>query len=388
MTGAVVAGRRRRWPRNAAYGLAGLAVLVPTGTIGAGWYFATRVIDAGAQREYPVEVRAFDGSTVVLSRTAETALDLPLALVWPEGYAALGPVLGADRTTVRRSVSVKEGTLRPGLRTYASGSLYRGDPRTSRGLDFADVEVVGELGPMPAWLVAPAPAAPARSTWLIAVHGRAANRTEALRVLPTLAGLGLTTLVMTYRNDIGAPPSPDRYYHLGHTEWRDLVAAVAYAQRHGATDVVLYGWSMGGATVLNALRQLPPGTVRAVVLDCPVVDWLSTLYHNARNRGLPPPLAWAAVRLIERRIGVRLADLDQRRHTDTADVPMLLFLDARDASVDPQPTRDYAAARPGAVKLVETSGAGHTRSWNLDPAGYEASLSTFLAGVLDAPETR
>src|SRR5439155_2817338 len=65
MTGAVVAGRRRRWPRNAAYGLAGLAVLVPTGTVGAGWYFATRVIDAGAQREYPVEVRAFDGSTVV-----------------------------------------------------------------------------------------------------------------------------------------------------------------------------------------------------------------------------------------------------------------------------------------------------------------------------------
>ena len=33
---ALPAGRRRRWPRHAAYGLAGLAVLLPTGTAGAG----------------------------------------------------------------------------------------------------------------------------------------------------------------------------------------------------------------------------------------------------------------------------------------------------------------------------------------------------------------
>ena len=378
---------RRRWPRNAAYGLAGLAVLVPTGTAGAGWYFATRVIDASAPREYPLEIRGFDGSTVVLNRTADSALDVPLALVWPDGYATLGGVVGGDRATVVREVCGVQGTLRPGLRAYASGSVYRGDPQVARGLAFHYVEVVGDLGPMPAWLVPPRPGAVARSTWVIAVHGRAANRTEALRVLPVLAGLGLPTLVVSYRNDEGAPRSADRYYHLGHKEWRDVVAAVAYAQRHGARDVILYGWSMGGATVLNASCRLSPGVVRALVLDCPVIDWLSTLYHNARGRGLPPPLAWAAVRLVERRLGVRLTDLDQRRHADAPEVPTLLFLDTADGTVEPEPAREYAAARPLA-RVVETAGAGHTRSWNLDPAAYEAALSVFLGTVLDAPETR
>src|SRR3954451_2029648 len=91
---------RRRWPRNAAFGLAGLAVLLATGTAGAGWYLATRVIDASAPREYPVAVRSYDGSRVTLTRTADTALDVPLALVWVDGYARLGAVVGGDRTTV------------------------------------------------------------------------------------------------------------------------------------------------------------------------------------------------------------------------------------------------------------------------------------------------
>jgi pimeloyl-ACP methyl ester carboxylesterase len=378
------AGRRRRWPRHAAYGLAGLAVLVPTGTAGAGWYFATRVIDATAPREYPLEVRAFDGDQVTLTRDAESARDVPLALVWPDGHAILGPVLDVGKgTVVRRVVEVTNGELRVGLRAYVSGAVYGGNPH-ARGLDFTDVSIRSELGALPAWLVPGS-----SSTWLIAVHGRRATRVEALRALPTIAAAGLPTLVVTYRNDEGAPPSPDRYYHLGATEWRDIAAAVAYALDHGATDVVLYGWSMGGATVLSALRHLDRGVVRAVVLDCPVIDWVSTLYMNARHLGLPVPLSWAALRWIERRLRVRLSILDHRRDILSLDVPVLLYLDADDRAVDPEPAREYARIRPDLVHLIETAGAGHTRSWNADPETYERELASFLARVLvDAPETR
>ena len=392
----VPGGRRRRWPRHAAYGLAGLAVLVPTGTFSAGWYFATRVIDVSAARQYPIEVRAVGpddaadgaGLRVTLARTRETEQDMPLALVWPDGFAQLGAVLSGDkRSVVRRVVAVTRGTLRVGLRGYLSGAVFGGDPKTARGLDFAEVMVPTELGDAPAWLVPPVGGV-TRSTWVIAVHGRASHRGEALRVLPALAGLGLTTLVVTYRNDEGAPPSPDGYYHLGATESRDVVAAVRYAQQHGATDVVLYGWSMGGGAVLTALRQLSPDDVRGVVLDCPVVEWSATLYHNARQIGLPAPLAWAAVRWIERRLRLRLASLDHRLDADSLRVPVLAFSDDDDRVVDPQPTRDLAELRPDLVTLVETVGAGHARSWNLDPAAYEAALTGFLSDLLaDARET-
>jgi pimeloyl-ACP methyl ester carboxylesterase len=381
----VPADRRRRWPRHAAYGLAGLAVLVPTGTAGAGWYFATRVIDATAPREYPLEVRALDGDRVTLTRDDESARDVPLALVWPDGHAILGAVHSVGKgTVVRQLVEVTSGRLRVGLRAYVSGAVFGGDPRMARGLDFADVQIPGELGPLPSWLVPGS-----SSTWVVAVHGRRATRTEALRVLPTIAAAGLPTLVVSYRNDEGAPPSPDRYYHLGATEWRDVAAAVTYAIEHGATDVVLYGWSMGGATVLSALRHLDPGVVRGVVLDCPVIDWVPTLYMNARHLGLPVPLSWAALRWIERRLRVRLSSLDHRRDILSLDVPVLLYVDADDRAVDPGPAREYAQIRPDLVHLVETTGAGHTRSWNADPETYEQELSSFLARVLvDARETR
>lgn len=365
------------WPRRAAYGLAGLAVVVPTGTAGAAWYFATQLVDASRAREYPLEIRSATGDEITMTRTLDTDRNVPLALHWAGGHAELGEVLSRQRGTVTRRITrITHGRPRAGFRAYTSSAIFDGDPRSARGLDFEEVGVPGELGQLPAWLVPPV-GKPA-GTWVVAAHGRGATRAEALRILPTLADLGLTTLVTSYRNDAGAPHSPDRRYHLGHTEARDVAAAVRYARERGASDVILYGWSMGGATVLNTLRLLPPGVVRAVVLDCPVIDWIATLRMQARQRNLPPPLTWAATRLIEQRVGVRLSELDQRRHAAELDVPVLIFLDGDDQVVDPRPTRSFAAMRPSLVTLVETAGGGHTRSWNRDPDRYQAALRTYL----------
>ena len=197
---------------------------------------------------------------------------------------------------------------------------------------------------LPAWLVAPT--GPARSTWVVEVHGRAAPRAEALRVLPTLAAAGLPTLVVTYRNDEEAPRSPSGCYHLGDTEWRDVTAAIRYAVTAGAQDVVLYGWSMGGAIVLNLLRRAAPAevdAVRGVILDCPVIDWTETFAMHARALRVPRPWTWTTMRLIERRIGVRLAELDHRRHVPGLPaVPILAFVDHDDATVAPAPTVSWA----------------------------------------------
>ncbi|MGC9670858.1 alpha/beta hydrolase family protein [Planosporangium sp. 12N6] len=367
----------RRWPRRTAYGLAGIALLVPTSTASAGWYFANQVLDA-RPREYPLGIRDFDGELVTLGRTEDTARDVPYGLLWPTGHARLGAVVRTDRATVVRRVDeVTRGVLRAGMRAGMSSAVFDGDPLAARGLPFEEVTVPGELGPLPAWLVGGS-----SSTWVIAVHGRGGSRAEALRALPTLAALGLPTLVTTYRNDADAPPSPDRRYHLGATEWRDVAAAIRYARSRGASDVILYGWSMGGAATMMTLRRAREAEhVRALVMDCPALDWTATLRLNARRRALPPPLTWAAMRLVEQRLGVRLAELNQVRHVGSLRVPTLVFVDGDDVMVDPAPTRLFARLRPDLVRLVETSGGGHTRSWNVDPARYEAELADFLGQV-------
>jgi alpha-beta hydrolase superfamily lysophospholipase len=371
----------RRWGvRAAVYGAAGLAVLLPTSTAGAGWYLASYLLDAGRAKPYPIRVRAVGPGTVTLPRGTDLAGPLRMGFTWLGGHAVLGDVVATDRNTVVREVAeVSRGTLRPGIRGYANAYVYEGDPLSAHGLPYEDVTVPGELGGMPAWLVPPT--TPAHGTWVIAVHGRGAPRGEALRVLPTLAASGMHTLVVTYRNDHGAPHSLGRQYHLGDTEWRDVAAAIHFALAHGARDVVLYGWSMGGATVLTTMRRLASpdvDAVRALVLDCPVVDWVTTLRMNARRLALPPSWAWATLRLVERRIGVRLAQLDHRQYTSDLNVPVLTFVDRDDTVVAPGPTLEFAAARPDLVNLVETRGAGHCRSWNLDPGQYETTLADFL----------
>jgi uncharacterized protein len=366
----------RRWPKRVGYGLAfgaaGLAVLVPSSTAGAGLFFAIQVLTPA--RWYPILVRAIsdNGSEITLTRTEDTERSMPLGLGWRDGHAILGDVVRVDRNTVvRKLASTVRGTCRAGLRAYTTGSVYDGDPCSVHGLAYTSAFVPGELGHFPAWVV------PGSDTWIIAVHGRGASRAEAPRVLPTLAASGATTMVITYRNDFGAPASRDGYYHLGASEWEDLVAAATFARSAGARRIVLYGWSMGGAIALNALRNEAVPDVAGLILDCPVVDWTATLRMQAAQRRLPGALTWSAIRLIEQRIGIRLTTLDFSEYVPP--VPTLVFLDADDRLVATEPTREFAQA--DGIRLVETAGGGHVRSWNVERERYESELAKFVAGL-------
>ena len=102
-------------------------------------------------------------------------------------------------------------------------------------------DVDAPLGLMPAWLVCGG-----SNQWAIFVHGRGSSQREALRILPTLSELGLSTLAIWYRNDEGLPPSSSGRYDYGEGEWEDLEAAVRHALDAGASELVLVGYSMGG----------------------------------------------------------------------------------------------------------------------------------------------
>jgi pimeloyl-ACP methyl ester carboxylesterase len=350
-------------------------VLLPGSTAGAGYFFAQQVLTPA--RWYPLVIRSMSGSQIVLTRSEDTERPIPLGLVWRGGHAILGDVMSVDRATVvREVVAVVRGSLTPGARAYTTSSVFDGDPRAAHGLRFTSAFVPGRLGHYPAWVV-PASSGVASDTWVIAVHGRGATRTEALRVLPALAAAGVTTMVIRYRNDLGAPAGRDGCYQLGATEWEDLAAAAAYARGAGARRIVVYGWSMGGAIALNALRREAVPGVGGLILDSPVVDWTATLRMQAAQRRLPGPLTWSAIRLIEQRIGTRLTELDFRGYQPP--VPTLVFLDADDRLVATGPTREFASL--AGARLVESEGGGHVRSWNVDPAAYEASLVGFLGSL-------
>jgi alpha-beta hydrolase superfamily lysophospholipase len=111
--------------------------------------------------------------------------------------------------------------------------------------------------------------------------------------------LGITTLLYAYRNDAGAPRSPDGIYRFGLSEWRDLDAA---SRPRGATAprIILAAQSMGGAILGQYLRHAPhAGDVIAAVLDAPALDLRATLQHFVAAKRLPlsGAVTWTATQI-------------------------------------------------------------------------------------------
>ncbi len=266
------------------------------------------------------------------------------------------------------------------------------------GLEWRTVWVATPLGDCPAWFVPASGPAPGK-TWVIAVHGRGVDRRECLRILPTLHRLGFPVLAITYRNDLGAPASPDGHYHLGDTEWLDLASAAEYARRNGASGLVLYGWSMGAAitsTYLDRAHDASPtwaedvASVRAVVWDSPLLDWRATLHLQAAARRLPSPLTLLATLVTKWRIGIDFDQFDMVRKPPSVRPPTLMFHGDADTAVPVGPARALTSIADGLdwpMRYREVAGAEHTAAWNADPPGYEAEVAEFLSKYTDGTMT-
>jgi pimeloyl-ACP methyl ester carboxylesterase len=362
------------------------------GTLGAATYFARRVITPDRRRPDDTEIRAVDGGTLTLNATDDTVIpgSYGLWLDGGDGHARLGDLVDLDENagTVRRELlGVDRGRLTAGYGRW-NPYFYGDRPDRSLGLPTSDVIVGSDVGDLPAWLVPAAAGTVPGGRWAVLVHGRGARREECLRAVPVLHDLGRTCLIPMYRNDIGAPPSPDGRYNLGLSEWRDVEAAILYAVRHGADAVDLVGWSMGGAIVLQTLdRSWLAERVAHVVLDAPVIDWTDVLRHHAGLNAVPGLVGAVSRNLIGRRsarrvVGVHqpldVAETDWVRRAGELRHPILLVHSVDDEFVPAGPSAELARRRPDLVRYEPWTVARHTQEWNVDPERWNAVIRDFL----------
>jgi alpha-beta hydrolase superfamily lysophospholipase len=328
-------------------------------------------------------VHATAAGRIALTRDLAALRPGTYGLAGDRSHAVVGPVLGMEShsadTVVRRLERVTHGTLKPGDRVRLTPDVYAGDPGTALGLDHDDVDVPGELGTLPAWLVPGM-----RGTWVIAVHGLGATREQSMNLMEFLHRHRFPVLALAYRGDLGAPRPPDGLNHFGETEWRDLDAAMRYAVRNGARRVVLHGWSTGATMALRAaahsgLRE----RISGLVLDSPVLSWEATLRALASARGTPSALLPLAVRAAQGRTGLYGDRLDAAAVPERSDLPPTLIFHGPDDTVAPwDHSRRLAATRSDRVALHTVRQAPHAAMWNADPKAYEEALRRFLTPLM------
>ncbi|MGW1022728.1 alpha/beta hydrolase [Streptomyces sp. NPDC002577] len=354
--------------------------------VAAGRLASDAALKAPAGRPLPTEPRL----TVHGTAAGQVTLTRDLAALRPGTYgltgegchAVVGGVLDtaphpAD-TVVRRLERVTYGELRPGARVWLTPQVHIGNPKTALGLEYTDVDIPGELGPLPAWFVPGA-----RDSWVISVHGLGTTREHPMVLMEFMHRLRYPLLDITYRGDPGAPRSPDGLCHLGDTEWRDLDAAIRYALRYGAERVVLLGWSTGAAMALHAAaRSSLRDRIAGLVLDSPVLSWEATLRALASARRTPGPLLPLAVRAAQGRAGLHGGAIEEALDPEALKVPTLVMHGPDDAVAPWSLSRRLADRRRDTVTLHAVPNAPHSAMWNADPAHYEETLRRFLTPLM------
>ena len=349
---------------------------------GIGWYYSGEILDVerpgAAQRT--TEVLAVGRGSITLAADEESLQHGTYGLDGEDGYGRTGDFEQPQMDTVDRDrFTVIDGTVQVGDLVDVDGYAYPQDPAIAFDFPVAEVALASPLGEAPAWFAAGSD--PER--WAVMVHGRAARRNECFRMLAILHDQGLNSLCPTYRNDEDAPADPDNIYRQGAEEWRDIEPSVQYALDHGATELVLVGFSMGGQITANLLRESTLASeVDAVIWDAPLLDWGPVIAAGAEDRGVPGWLVPIGMQASEWRAGVDYDDLNQIVHADEFDVPILLFHGTADDTVPIWVAERFAEARPDIVTYVPFPEAGHVRSWNAFPSRYEQAVGAFLASSL------
>ncbi|WLW56060.1 alpha/beta hydrolase family protein [Streptomyces sp. YU58] len=358
-------------------------------SVAAGRLASNAALKATPGRPLPTEPRL----TVHATAAGRIALTRDLAALRPGTYglsgdgshAVVGAVLGTEShsadTVVRRLERVTHGTLKPGDKVWLTPNLHVGDPASALGLDHTDLDIPGELGPLPAWFVPGV-----RTTWVIAVHGLGTTRELPLNVMEFLHRHNFPVLALAYRGDPGAPHARDGLNHLGETEWRDLDAAIHHALDNGARQVVLHGWSTGATMALRAAAHSElRGRVSGLILDSPVLSWETTLRALASARRTPGALLPLAVRAAQGRTGMhgRRPTTDTATATATHPMAPTLIIHGPDDRVAPWThSRRLADVHPNRVALHTVRDAPHGAMWNADPKGYEEALRRFLTPLM------
>lgn len=180
--------------------------------------------------------------------------------------------------------------------------------------------------------------------------------------------------------------SSGRTISFGILERWDVLSWVDYAVERFGSDVriLLYGISMGAATVLMASDLPLPENVRGIIADCPYSSPKEIICKVARDRGLPEKAAWLFVWTGARVYGgFDIRETDAVRAVKHTKIPILLIHGEADGFVPCGMSGDIQRSNPQRIRRFTFPGADHGISFLTDSRRYRDVVSEFCKMTLE-----
>lgn len=175
--------------------------------------------------------------------------------------------------------------------------------------------------------------------------------------------------------------SQGRTITFGIKERQDLLCWVDYAIRRFGTEVsiLLYGVSMGGATVLMASGLGLPENVKGIIADCPYSSPKDIILTVARQRGFPPKVIWPFVVLGAKIYGgFDINEITAAEVIANSTVPALILHGEADGYVPCHMSLPIQQANPRMVQRHTFPGADHGISYLADMPRYKQIVAEFI----------
>lgn len=329
-------------------------------------------------------------------------MSTPLPLVGPDALPASAPSRPTSARKARR-IAIRVAFASVGLLAFVligihGYAAYRfahppvaplaSNPKLAVQLDYADVTFPSIDGDslVDGWWI---PSGASRKTVVLS-HGYGTNREEPWVPMYDLASMlhdrSYNVLMFDYGYASRTHPEPATG---GLTESGQLLGALKYAREQGSDELVVWGFSMGAGTALQAALRSDP--VDGMILDSTFLPDDDTLYYNLRQfADIPKYPSLSLVRwffpLMSGGASLSAVPSAEVQTTDYP-FPILLIHGTADDKAPTYLAENIARAQTNALsRLWLVPDAIHEMVFRTHPDEYVARTTAFLAEV-DASKT-
>lgn len=215
--------------------------------------------------------------------------------------------------------------------------------------------------------------------YVLGVHGYTVDHRDIAPAIKPFADKGWNVVTPDQR---GRGNSEGDYLSMGWLEKDDVVnwtkEIVKYDKK---AQIILYGESMGAATVMMASGEKLPSNVKAVVEDCGYTSAYAMFKNQLKERfGLPEfPFLPAAAMVGQMRAGFNFYNASAINQLEKATLPILFIHGGDDDYVPTFMGKELYKSFKGEKDLLIVKGAGHGASADVDPEAYYEKVFTFLS---------
>lgn len=222
--------------------------------------------------------------------------------------------------------------------------------------------------------------------WAIAMHGYRIDAREMSEFIYRFHTEGWNVLAPDQR---AHGFSGGEYTTFGALEKHDLLQWISYiTERNADAQIVLFGGSMGAATVLLSTGLQLPSNVKAAIADSSFVSGKRLIKRVLKLKKIPSfPAVPLLLLYIRRHIGADLKETDVVAAVSRSKTPTLFLHGDRDVVVPFEMMEELYSAASCEKRKVVCSGAAHTQGYTVNTELYWKEVFGFADAHTDAEDT-